>query len=141
VPEFTLLPGPKPTILILIWAAFVGCVDDRQDCCAWLVVTRVEGNNCDGFGYWVFYLKCFPQPKTMFSSGSFWSGKGYFLQGLEAATVALRFRFQLDRNRDAMMTVYKLHLKQAAVLILQTPHSYGEYLGLTTNVSKYGMAG
>jgi hypothetical protein len=42
---------------------------------------------------------------------------------------------RLDHNRDAMMTVYKLHLKQAAVLILQTPHSYREYLGLTTNVS------
>jgi hypothetical protein len=34
-PEFTLLPGPQSTIVI--YAAFIGCVNDKPDCCPFVV--------------------------------------------------------------------------------------------------------
>jgi hypothetical protein len=80
-------------------------------------------------------LGTIPHSKTLVRGGI------YFLQGLKVSTVASQIRFRPDRNRGAIMTVYKRDLKQAAVLIHKTPHPYREYLVLTTNVSKYGMAG
>jgi hypothetical protein len=37
IPEFTLLPGPQSTIVI--YAAFIGCVNDKPDCCPYAVST------------------------------------------------------------------------------------------------------
>jgi hypothetical protein len=40
--EFTLLPGPQPTIVI--YAAFIGCVNDKPDCCPFAVLTNSSSN-------------------------------------------------------------------------------------------------
>jgi hypothetical protein len=36
--EFTLLPGPQPTIVIYV--AFIGCIDEKPDCCPFVVSTN-----------------------------------------------------------------------------------------------------